>query len=57
MRDRRRGFVEEVVEIESVPKMGLVSQKELCVDGVIVASSPKTVEWAGPIAPPQEPQS
>ena len=51
-RDHKRGFPAQVVEIESIARMGLIRQDELQFDGELVKSAPKTSEWAGPISPP-----
>lgn len=51
-RDFKRGLSEQVVEVELVPKMGFIAQKELCFDGELVNGTPKTSEWAGPIQAP-----
>ena len=52
-RDSKRGVHEQVVEVETVPKMGLVAQKELFFDGELLSTAPKTCEWAGPIQRPE----
>lgn len=53
-RDRKHGWAEEVVEVESRKKMGILNRPELHADDEPISSCSATMEWAGPISKPQE---